>query len=933
MPSCGTTGSDDSHDFVVCKNKKVAYPLVGSAEGDFACFTDCPSAMRVVPGTNNCESTTKIHPYLGVTLTSGLNGLISRERETRPETCIGLSGPTPPSLPSEVRAGHNITTRPISDIIEIIDQESRNPHRKMKEAVHIQLEGAKLNRTEGIKRMEETRIEYVVQECVKECPLTHYDDNGTCRECSSLCQDVSSAGSRVCTGPAPDQCHACSYRSADGTCTSGCNPGQKAVPGTSDGTFICQACRSGYRCVNGDQVDEICPAGTYSNAEGTDCDPCPAGQYSGSAGSTSCTICPAGRFSARAESTSCTVCPADTFSSSAGSTSCQECPAGTEGTTGSTSCSTSCPTNGHLSLANGKRYVAPSDEQVDYATAQARCAAEGGTVALPLDSIEQAYLVFFKNCRNQYAQFWLGVSRPDGTWVDSQGSALGGFTAWAPGEPDDPTNLCSHLVFGGTSNSERRNKWADAPCGAGFRYICKTMNGSRQCSAYICTCSKTREEPVGIPPGTRQGPDSCRPNCKSRSAPYHTPHGSRRATDRAPDGSLTETGRKIRRTLGAMTPAGVYAEDMPNGRRFKCDSQKIIFPGPRGIDDYARMETTLSEDLTSFTLCVHMRSNMDSSNAISLVSYAVPEYNNELLLFFNADLQDVTTASKVCSEERKTSFSGSMFWKAVLSAAHATTLSVFFSCRCTLPVGAPNTPPTDRALPVPVFRCIPGSSTDLSAENSEINGIQLADPPVWDGEWHTVCTTWSSSDGAWQLYADGVLTDSGSGFKVGGRVRTGGTWILGQDQDEVGGRFQAHQSLIGELSNVNLWDRVLSPAEIAADCSYHGNVIDWDTTNIGVFGDASRAEYQCTRFQGTFHSAILRTFHSAILRTFHSAILRTFHSAILRTFHSAILRTFHSAILRTFHSAILRTFHSAILRTFYSAILRTFHSALPRHLP
>ncbi|KAI8513045.1 hypothetical protein Bbelb_096840 [Branchiostoma belcheri] len=37
-----------------------------------------------------------------------------------------------------------------------------------------------------------------------------------------------------------------------------------------------------------------------------------------------------------------------------------------------------------------------------------------------------------------------------------------------------------------------------------------------------------------------------------------------------------------------------------------------------------------------------------------------------------------------------------MFWKAVLSAGHATALSVFFSCRCTLPVGAPNTPPTGR---------------------------------------------------------------------------------------------------------------------------------------------------------------------------------------------------------------------------------------------
>ncbi|KAI8494408.1 hypothetical protein Bbelb_276340 [Branchiostoma belcheri] len=49
----------------------------------------------------------------------------------------------------QLQAGHNITTRPISDSIEIIDQESRNPHRKIKEAVHIQLDGAKLNRTEG----------------------------------------------------------------------------------------------------------------------------------------------------------------------------------------------------------------------------------------------------------------------------------------------------------------------------------------------------------------------------------------------------------------------------------------------------------------------------------------------------------------------------------------------------------------------------------------------------------------------------------------------------------------------------------------------------------------------------------------------------------------------------------------------------------------
>ncbi|KAI8521741.1 hypothetical protein Bbelb_014950 [Branchiostoma belcheri] len=92
----------------------------------------------------------------------------------------------------------------------------------------------------------------------------------------------------------------------------------------------------------------------------------------------------------------------------------------------------------------------------------------------------------------------------------------------------------------------------------------RDLDGDRRASRRLPAYFWPRAEPA-------RDLTAARPNCKSRSAPYHTPHGSRRATDRAPDGSLTETGRKIRRTLGVMTPAGVYAEDMPNGRRFKCD--------------------------------------------------------------------------------------------------------------------------------------------------------------------------------------------------------------------------------------------------------------------------------------------------------------------------------------------------------------------------
>ncbi|KAI8506398.1 hypothetical protein Bbelb_158250 [Branchiostoma belcheri] len=76
-------------------------------------------------------------------------------------------------------------------------------------------------------------------------------------------------------------------------------------------------------------------------------------------------------------------------------------------------------------------------------------------------------------------------------------------------------------------------------------------------------------------------PVAARPECKSRSAPYRILYGSTRKTDRAPDGSLTETGQAASAprqgavkehlivtltaggTLGFMTPACVYTENMP----------------------------------------------------------------------------------------------------------------------------------------------------------------------------------------------------------------------------------------------------------------------------------------------------------------------------------------------------------------------------------
>ncbi|XP_078585335.1 uncharacterized protein LOC144867284 isoform X7 [Branchiostoma floridae x Branchiostoma japonicum] len=133
-----------------------------------------------------------------------------------------------------------------------------------------------------------------------------------------------------------------------------------------------------------------------------------------------------------------------------------------------------CPTNGLIHLPNNKTYVAPSDEQVDYATAQARCAIIEGTVAVTRDWNELEYFVFYKNCLSSADVFWVGITRQADTWVDSQGTAISDFTAWAPGEPDQDRD-CSLIVQGDLSPADqRRDRWRDNSCNGNIRYICES---------------------------------------------------------------------------------------------------------------------------------------------------------------------------------------------------------------------------------------------------------------------------------------------------------------------------------------------------------------------------------------------------------------------------------------------------------------------------
>ena len=91
-------------------------------------------------------------------------------------------------------------------------------------------------------------------------------------------------------------------------------------------------------------------------------------------------------------------------------------------------------------------------------------------------------------------------------------------------------------------------------------------------------------------------------------------------------------------------------------------------------------------------------------------------------------------------------------------------------------------------------------------------------PSTNDGKWHHVCLCWENVAGSWKLYKDGAVAEQRSeqrdSFATGHVIKSGGSLMLAQEQDSLGGDFDINQCFIGMLTNVNVWDHVLSPAEI-----------------------------------------------------------------------------------------------------------------------
>ncbi|NXX93751.1 AGRD2 protein, partial [Centropus bengalensis] len=88
-----------------------------------------------------------------------------------------------------------------------------------------------------------------------------------------------------------------------------------------------------------------------------------------------------------------------------------------------------------------------------------------------------------------------------------------------------------------------------------------------------------------------------------------------------------------------------------------------------------------------------------------------------------------------------------------------------------------------------------------------------------DRQWHHFCVTWQQENGTWAIHADGKRRASASGLCAVGpsspqAIYGQGIFIIGQDQDSLGGTFKEKESFSGNITDFHIWQKVLSTEQI-----------------------------------------------------------------------------------------------------------------------
>ncbi|KAM7370919.1 hypothetical protein PAMP_010429 [Pampus punctatissimus] len=104
----------------------------------------------------------------------------------------------------------------------------------------------------------------------------------------------------------------------------------------------------------------------------------------------------------------------------------------------------------------------------------------------------------------------------------------------------------------------------------------------------------------------------------------------------------------------------------------------------------------------------------------------------------------------------------------------------------------------------------------------------------------SLCLTWESRTGLTAFWVEGKRSTY-QVYKPGHTIRPKGTILLGQDPDQHLGGLEAKQSFVGEVTDLNMWDSVLSRSMIQAWHYGHkvpkGNIFDWGNIEYELNGN------------------------------------------------------------------------------------------------
>ncbi|XP_031369830.1 sushi, von Willebrand factor type A, EGF and pentraxin domain-containing protein 1-like isoform X3 [Apis dorsata] len=134
--------------------------------------------------------------------------------------------------------------------------------------------------------------------------------------------------------------------------------------------------------------------------------------------------------------------------------------------------------------------------------------------------------------------------------------------------------------------------------------------------------------------------------------------------------------------------------------------------------------------------------------------------------------------------------------------------------------------------------------TDYNGLVIYLNGEKIiTDIKVNDGHWHFVCFTWEAENGSWNIFIDGILRDNGIYLAKETSIEGNGTFVIGQEQDRIGGGFSESESFLGKLTLLDIWSTVLAAKDIKHllnTCEkYHGDIIAWAQVQQHIHGDVT----------------------------------------------------------------------------------------------